>query len=362
MTPVSASFLMPDLQPDPGYVDLEKQHRAPPLDAVFQAPTADQAGRLQAQRRLVPSLRLEDALRSLLRLGAVLECIHVVPVGIERSWRGEVVGQWPAPGVQVEPGTKILLFVTLPGLQDRLPDGILPSPASRDPHHAPAIDPTEASDELLLEHRELDPGRRFLQIVDGWMGRARAHLLRLQDAYDGAGPAEPLARYLLDVVGLADLPADEESAVWLSGTLGRLPGAVAVPDPTGEMLTALLEEPTRIAEGPPAAIDVPEEFRNCLGSRNSRLGRDFVPGRAFLDARPSVLVVAGPESAPEARAVTVEPDRRRRAAAWNDATLPSRERAAVYHEIELPGRVLRLGRASANAVLGVTTCLSRPPS
>jgi hypothetical protein len=257
--------------------------------------------------------------------------------------------------MQVEPDAKILLFVTLPGLQDRLPDGILPSPATRDPHQAPALDPAEASNELLLEHRELDPGRRFLQILDGWMSRARAHLLRLQDAYDGAGPAEPLARYLLEVVGLGDLPADEESAVWLSGTLSRLPGAVAVPEPTGEMLTALLEEPTRITEGPPASIEIPAELRNCLGSRNSRLGLDFAPGRAFLDARPSVRLVSGPESAPQARTVVVEREPRRRAEAWSDATLPSRERADMHHEIQAPDRVMRLGRGSANAVLGVTT-------
>ena len=350
-----SAFVMPDLLPQPGYMDLEKLGQAPPLDAVFQAPTADQAGRLQAQRRLVPTLRLEDALRSLIHLGADLECIQVVPVGIERSWKGEVVGQWPAPGAQVERGAGILLFVTLPGLQDRLPDGILPSPASRDPHQAPALDPAEASNELLLEHRELDPGRRFLQILDGWMCRARAHLLRLQDAYDGAGPAEPLARYLMEVVGLGDLPVDEESAVWLSGTLSRLPGAVAVPEPTGELLTALLQEQSRIEEGPPETIDIPEEFRNRLGARNSRLGIDLVPGRAFLDARPSVRVISGPESAPQARTVVVEAGPRHRAEAWSAATLPSREKASVHHELQAPDRRMRLGRSSANAVLGVTT-------
>jgi Type VI secretion, TssG len=355
------SFTMPDLRPSPGYMDPEKLRDAPPLDAVFQAPSADQAGRLQAQRRLVPTLRLEDAMRTLLHLGAALEAVRVVPVGIERSWRGEVVGQSPAPGAMVEPGTPIVLFVTLAGLQDRLPDGFLPSQESRDGRRGPAIDASEAADELMLEHRELDPGRRLLQILDGWMGRARTCLYQIQDAYDGAGSAEPLARYLLEVVGLGRLPADEESAVWLSGTLCHLPSAVAVPAPTGELLTAVLEERARVVEGPPARVEIPDELRNRLGSRNSRLGRDLVPGRAFLDARPSVTVVAGPEAAPEARAAVVESARRARAESWGEAMLPSREKPVMRHAVVPRDRLMRLGRTAANAVLGVTTYPGRAP-
>ncbi|PYS96128.1 MAG: hypothetical protein DMF50_05900 [Acidobacteria bacterium] len=352
---MAASFVMPDLRPAVGYMDPEKLRDAPSLEAVFQVPSADEAGRLQAERRLVPTLRLEDAVRSLVRLGAEIDTLRVVPVGIERSWRGEVVGQWPAPGATVAPGTNVLLFVTLPGLQHRLPDGILPSPATRDARHGPAIDASEAADELLLEHRELDPGRRFLQILDGWTARARVHLYQLQDAYDGAGAAEPLARHLLDVVGLGALPADEESAVWLSGALYHMPSTVAVAEPTGELLTAVLQESAHVVEGPPASIDIPEEFQHRLGVRNSRLGRDFVAGRTFLDARPSVTVVSGPEAAPEARAAVVESDRRHKAEAWNEAVLPSREKPQVRHAVVARDRLMRLGRASANAVLGVTT-------
>lgn len=360
MTAVSASFVMPDLRPSPGYTDAEKLRDAPPLEAVFQAPSADEAGRLQAQRRLVPTLLLEDAVRTLMRLGLALDDLRVVPVGIERSWRGEVVGQWPAPGETVQPGTSVLLFVTLAGLQHRLPDGILPSPASRDPKHGPAIDASEAADELLLEHRELDAARRFLQILDGFMGRARAWLYQLQDACDGAGAAEPMARHLLEVVGLGGLPADDESAIWLSGSLFELPSSLAVPEPTGELLTALLQEDTRIVDGPPVRVGIPHEFQNRLGARNSRLGRDLVAGREFLDARPSVAILAGPEPAPEARAAVVEGDRRRRAEAWSDATLPSREKPRLRHALLGRDRLMRLGRDSANAVLGVTTYTRAP--
>jgi hypothetical protein len=348
---------MPDLRPSAGFIDTGRLAGAPPLEAVFQAGSAGEASRLQAERRLVPTLRLEDAVRSLTRLGVDLESIRVVPIGIERSWRGEVVGQWPAPGADVHAGTPILLFVTLPGLQDRLPDGILPSPATRDPRHAPAIDPSEAADELLLEHRELDPARRLLQILDGWMGRVRAHLARLQDAYDATGPAGTLARFLLDQVGLGGLPADEERAVWLSGALHRLPGVLAVPGPTGELLTELIDEPVIVVEGAPAAIEIPEEFRCRLGARNTRLGRDLVAGRAFSDARPAATLLAGPESAPEARAAATDPDRRRRAAAWCEAVLPCQGPSAARREL-LPGdRRMTLGRRPANSVLGVTTIL-----
>ena len=348
-------FTMPDLQPFRGWVETEKAREGPSLDDVFKASSAGEAAQLAARRRLTPTLSLDDAVRTLTHFGASPDRIRIIPVGIERSWMGEVIGQWPPAGTSVALGTDLVVFVTMAGLQHRLPEGILPSPVAREISAVPWVDSGEATDELLLEYREIDAGRRLLKILDGWLGRARAQLIQLQDAFDGIGAAVPFAQHLLYLVRLDHLPVDDASSIWLSGTLPRLPSSIGVPESTGELLTSVFGGPTRVGEGPPPAIPIPEEFRNRLGSRNSRLGKDLVPGRTFVDGRPSVRVITGPNPALEARAAVVEIARRESIAAWTAATLPSREPATIRHEVVPRDRLFRLGRDAANAVLGVTT-------
>jgi hypothetical protein len=169
------TFIMPDLQPYRGWIDPEKNRGGPSLADVFAAPSAGEASRLQDRRRLPPTLSLDDAVRTLTHLGASIEQIQIVPVGIERSWMGEVIGQWPPAGNSVTAGTTLLVFVTLAGLQHRLPAGILPSPVARELSSVPWVDSEEATDELLLEYRETDAGRRLLRSsTDGWVGPGRA--------------------------------------------------------------------------------------------------------------------------------------------------------------------------------------------
>ena len=73
------------------------------------------------------------AVASLTRLGVAGKHIEMVPVGPLEGFRGEIVGQVPAPGTTLEAATRVTLYVSRTTLADRLPGSLLePLPNARD--------------------------------------------------------------------------------------------------------------------------------------------------------------------------------------------------------------------------------------
>ncbi len=293
--------------------------------------------------RRIPTPRACAAVASLAALGVDPQRVELIPVGPLESFRGEVVGQIPAAGTPLDERTAVILFVARNGLAERLPHEFLePLPTTQDEAHV-AIEPGQTLDFWERQVGAYGPGRRLITVLDKALGRLDRDLERLRDGLSLVGNDPAFARRGLAFVGLADLPLDDQEAIFLASELQRLHRWVGPAAGIATVLEQFLGLPVAIviARGP--GLCLPQALRAPLGTSGARLGEGVLLGPQFVDPAPKIIARIGP--VPLSSFLAFDRDATWRAKA--QALLAAAAPAGVAYDIDL---VLR--PQDRHAVLG----------
>lgn len=255
----------------------------------------------------IPTPSVAAAVASLQALGVDPQRVETVPVSPLESFRGEVVGQVPAPGTPLDDRSEVVLFVARDGLAERLPQGFLePLPTTQD-HANVSIEPGQTLDFYERQVAAYGPGRRFVTVIDRALGRLDRDLERLLDGLSVVGADASFARRALGFLELHDLPLEDREAVFLAAELQRLHRWVGPTAGIETVLAQFLGMPLSLVEQPGPRLRAPAPLRAPLGGGKARLGEGAWLGPDFDDPATTLLVRVGP--LPLAQFVAYDRDR-----------------------------------------------------
>ena len=323
-----------------------------------------------------PGDAVESAVLSLVEMGADRQQIEMIPVGIFRRYRGQILGFYPAAGSEVRDGDPVRIYLAERGIADRLPEGMLVAlPDEGRPESifdtenggllrelpvddAPDGSPGRGYDPEELFRRQLDGGRQLLRLLDRVLRRARRDILLSRQSLKFLVNDPMFARRLLSLLYLESLDSGDETAVYAAASLAGFQDAVGTLDEAAAFLGMLFHVEMKAEEAPAGMIPIPPPIRLKLGGANARLGRNSIPGRHFRDPRPAVVLKVGPMGAAEAARCYQDSRSRRalnRAAA---AMVPASRPFRTVYDVLPEEREARPGVA-AHALLGQTSYLGR---
>lgn len=308
-----------------------------------------------------PTSTASAAVASLAQLGVASERVQFVPVGTLESFRGEIVGQVPAPGAPLDDQGEITLYISRGGIAERLPGDLLePLPTAQD-EAKHALEPGQSEDYWPRQVQAYGSGRQLVTVLDRALGRLHRDIGRLSWSLSSLSRDTAFARRALELVHLAELPLTEAEQVLLATILQRLPEWLG---PTGGLVTLLeqfLGVPVSVHEHPGPLLELPADERRPLGTAECRLGGSLALGPHFRDSRPTVHVAIGPLPVAEFVALDRDPRWRAKVAALLAIAGP----AACDTDFELvlqeSDRGARLGDPF-RGLLGRTTHLGGDPS
>ena len=304
-----------------------------------------------------PTSTANAAVASLAQLGVACERVQLVPVGPLESFRGEVVGQVPAPGTTLDDQCEVTLYISRSGVAERLPGALLePLPTAQD-EAKHALEPGQSDDYWHRQVQAYGSGRRLITVIDRALGRLHRDIGRLSWSLSTLSRDTAFARRALDLVHLGELPLSDEEQVLLSTILQRLPEWLG---PAGGLVTVLeqfLGVPVTIQERPGPMLEIPIAERRPLGTGQCRLGGELALGPRFRDSRPTIRVAMGPLSVAEFVVLDQDPRWRAKVAALMAVAGPAA--CDTDFELVLQGsdRAACLGDPF-RGVLGRTTYLS----
>lgn len=307
-----------------------------------------------------PTSTVDAAVASLVQLGVAGERVQLVPVGPLESYRGEIVGQVPAPGMPLNELGDVTLYVSREGLAERLPGALLePLPSTQDETNQ-AIEPGQSEDYWQRQVSAYGSGRQFVTVIDRALNRLHRDIGRLSWSLSSLSRDTTFARHALDLVHLGELPLTARERVLLATILQRLPEWIG---PTGGIATVLeqfLGVPVTIRDLPGPMLETPVVERRPLGTNRCRIGGELTLGPRFRDPQSTLRVAVGP--LPLAEFVALDRDVRWRAKV--DALLSITGPAACDTDLALvlqeSDRAARLADP-LRGVLGRTTYLGDNP-
>jgi len=243
-----------------------------------------------------PTSTADAAVASLTRLGVAGERVDLVPVGPLEGFRGEIVGQVPAPGAILDTTTRITLYVSHNTLSDRLPGSLLePLPSARDEARQ-TLEPGQAVDYWQRQVAAYGPGRQLLGVMELATQSLRRDVGRVGWSLASLSQDTTYAEQVLNLVHLADLDLSPEEKVFLATALQRMPDRVGTVSGLEKLLTSFLGVQVTTRERPGPELVVPRSEQRPLGTEGCRLGGSLALGPRFRDSRPTLLLVVGPLS------------------------------------------------------------------
>lgn len=307
-------------------------------------------------RRPTPSV--VAALEGLVALGVDPERIEIVPVSPLEEFKGEIVGQVPHPGDELEARGTITLFVSRDGLSERLPHGLLePLPTTQDEMHV-TLEPGTVPEFWERQVAAYAPGRQFITVIDRALARLGRDIARVETALWPLGHDASLPRGIFEMLGLPELDLDDDEAFWLAARLHTLPQQIGPSEALASLLGEFLDLPVRCEWMIGRTIELEAPDRAPLGTRSARLGESLALGPRFTDPVPALRVRIGPVPAAEHRALDSDPRWWRRIDALVDLCLPAEMESETVLELRRADRGLSLGDA-LSARLGRSTYLER---
>ncbi len=324
-----------------------------------------------------PGDAVESAILSLVEMGADRQQIELIPVGIFRRYRGQLLGFYPALGVEVRQGDTIRLYVAERGLADRLPEGLLaPLPDEGRPESVfdtqnggiipptgweapPDGAPGQGYDPEELFHRQLDGGRKLLRLLDRALRRARRDVILQRQSLKFLVNDPRFARNLLGLLHLEALDSGDAAAVYAAASLAGFQDAVGTLEEAAAFLAQLFQVEVRAEEARAGMLPIPKPLHMKLGGPNARLGQGSVPGRNFRDPRPAVKLLVGPMGAENAARRYRDEWARRSFENAAAAMVPASRPFKVIYDVVREERKARPGLLP-HALLGQTMYLGRP--
>ena len=262
-----------------------------------------------------PTSTVDAAVASLGQLGVAGERVQLVPVGPLESFRGEIVGQVPAPGAPLDDHDEITFYVSRGGIAERLPGALLePLPTAQD-EAKHAIEPGQSEDYWQRQVQAYGSGRRLVTVIDRALGRLHRAIGRLSWSLSCLSRDTSFARRALDLVHLGELPLSDEEQVLLSTILQRLPEWLGPAGGLVTMLEQFLGVPVTVQERPGPLLELPAAECRPLGTAQCRLGGALALGPRFHDSRPTIHVSVGPLPVAEFVALDRDPNWRAKVAA-----------------------------------------------
>lgn len=290
-----------------------------------------------------PSPSVVAALEGLMALGVDPERIEIVPVSPLESFKGEIVGQVPHPGDELEVRGVVTLFVSRDGLSERLPHGLLePLPTTQDEMHV-TLEPGTVPEFWERQVAAYAPGRQFITVIDRALARLGRDIARVETELWPLGQDAALPRGLFELLGLPDLDLDDDEAFWLAMRLHELPQQIGPSQALASLLGEFLELPVRCewTSGPERELEPSD--RTPLGTRAARLGESLALGPRFADPTPALRVRIGPVAAAEHRALDADPRWWKRINGLVGLCLPAEMESEVVLELRRPDRGMALG-------------------
>jgi hypothetical protein len=283
------------------------------------------------------------ALNLLEKMGININRINILAIGEHENYKGEILGQRPAPGSPLKSDTRIELNVGYPSAVDQLPfqffyglGGKTHRSADWELHSRHFMAPYDAA---VIRH---NASARYQALRFSFGITDKSHLARYLSLFDFA--LEHDFQDLSDAVfWTAIMPSFH---IWSGNSAG-----------VTEILQFLFGYRFRIVENIESKYEIPEEIRYRLGSRSGRLGRESIVGRAFCECDSTYqLIVAGISRQEMAEFIPGGPKRLKLERVL-EICMPNELDYRITFEVE--NRAVILGSKKEGAYLGHSTHLQR---
>lgn len=275
------------------------------------------------------------ALNTLARMGVDLTQVDLIAIGTHENYRGEVHNQEPARGTALGPQTQIRLRIGASSAVDYMPYQFfygLHGVTRR------------------VEKWE-DKARAFMAPFDAALIRYTAKCHQEALKY-GSGLAE--RRQIIRFLKLFEFEVDaylpENELLILASLLPQYQYWSGNPEFLVQVLSLMLPFSFEVTENVRNRYDIPADIQTRVGTANTRLGKETVLGRSFVEGDSTYRVTVSGVS-PERAAELVPGRPLRKKLEWLlERCMPSHSDYQI--EIQVDRNAARLGKESPSARLG----------
>lgn len=283
------------------------------------------------------------ALNLLEKMGVNIDRINIMAVGEHENYKGEILGQKPAPGTPLKPNVDIELKVGYPSAVDQLPfqffyglGGKTQRGADWEWQSRRFMAPYDAA---VIRH---NAAARYQSLKFSLGVTDKDHLKHYLDLFDFA-PDHDFQDISDIIFWTSIMPSFND---WSGNAAG-----------VTEVLQFLFGYRFRIIENTESSFEIPEDIRYRLGSRSGRLGRESIVGRSFSECDSSYRVIISGISRQEVAEFIPGSTGRKKLERVLEICMPNQLNYRITFDVE--NRAAILGDKKEAAYLGYSTHLQR---